>query len=383
MRISNRAAALEPSIIREMSGRRRPTSIDLSLGEPALPPEPELLERAFARLKSGPQGYTMNAGMPELREAIARHHALAGRGGAEHVIVTVGSEEAVFLALTTLLEVGDEVLIPEPGYPAYRGIARLLGATPVSYAIRRETGLVPRAEAIARVLTPRARVLVLNGPSNPFGTIDDAEELARLADLARQHDVAVVSDEIYRDLYYRAAPPPSITTLHDEAILIGGLSKSCAMTGLRLGYLVAPADLVKKATLAHQLMVTCAPRIAQLMALDVFEHPEHLRAHVPFYARAREAIEAARPTLPAEAPLHLGDGAFYAVLDVSRFAGGDPLRLALELLDEEDVVAVPGIAFGPAGDWFFRLSYAAGADAIREGLARIARFLGRRIERAR
>lgn len=373
--LAARVSSLSPSIIREMFARRRETSVDLSLGEPALGPEPELIAVAERALHAGPQGYTMNAGLTELRAAIGAHHGLPGRASADNVIVTVGSEEAVFLTMTTLLDPGDEVLIPEPGYPAYRGIAKVLGATVKTYPVTRETGLIARADAIEAALGPKTKLLILNSPSNPFGMVDDPEELARIARLADARGFWVLSDEIYADLWYGAAPPPTIAPLTDRAILVNGLSKSCAMTGFRLGYLVAPKEMVPKAILAHQLLVTCAPRISQNMALEVFRRPEILRRHVPYYLEARAAIAQVRGELPEGATLTVGEGAFYAILDVSRWAQGDPLALAIDLLDKEDVVAVPGVAFGPSGDWFFRLSYAAGAEAISTGLRRIAKYL--------
>ncbi len=373
--LAARVSSLSPSIIREMFARRRETSVDLSLGEPALGPEPELIAVAERALHAGPQGYTMNAGLTELRAAIGAHHGLPGRASADNVIVTVGSEEAVFLTMTTLLDPGDEVLIPEPGYPAYRGIAKVLGATVKTYSVTRETGLIARADAIEAALGPKTKLLILNSPSNPFGMVDDPEELARIARLADARGFWVLSDEIYADLWYGAAPPPTIAPLTDRAILVNGLSKSCAMTGFRLGYLVAPKEMVPKAILAHQLLVTCAPRISQNMALEVFRRPEILRRHVPYYLEARAAIAQVRGELPEGATLTVGEGAFYAILDVSRWAQGDPLALAIDLLDKEDVVAVPGVAFGPSGDWFFRLSYAAGAEAISTGLRRIAKYL--------
>jgi aminotransferase len=383
--LAARAAALSPSIIREMSGRRRPTSIDLSLGQPSRPPDLDLLARAHARLAEVGHGYTENAGMPELRALVARHFAFPGRDRAENAIITVGSEEAVFLALMACVDPGGEVLIPQPGYPAYDGIVRTVGATPVPYAVDAASGFVARAERLEALCTPRTRALILNGPSNPFGSVDDPAELARIAALVEARGLVVISDEIYRELVYGEALPPSICALTARSIFVSGLSKNCALTGYRLGYLVAEAGFAKQATLLHQLMVTCAPRLAQLAAIEIFREPERLRAHVPFYAEARRRLEEVGRALPAGATLHLGAGAFYAILDVSRFLPpeepGQPapvMRLALELLDEEDVVVVPGIAFGPGGGWFWRLSYAAGADIAGEGLARVARFLARR-----
>lgn len=374
---AQRVGLLQPSIIREMSNRRRPTSIDLSLGEPALPPDPELLDRAFAKLKAGPQGYTHNAGLPELREGFARLHGFPGRGAAENVIVTVGSEEALFLAMSALLDPGDGVLMPDPGYPAYLGIARVLGARALPFSVSREEGLRQTAASIERAYQPGAKLLILNSPSNPFGTVIPRDELERIARFAADKDLVVVSDEIYRDLYYGPEAPASICELMERSFFVGGLSKSCAMTGLRLGYLIGEAEFMKKATLLHQLMVTCAPRLAQLAALEVVARPELLRAHVPHYEAARAKVHELSARFPAHARVLLGDGAFYAIVDVEAAAQGDPLALALRLLDEEDVVAVPGVAFGASGAWFLRLSYAAGAEKVGAGFERLAAFLAR------
>lgn len=375
--LSKRARQLQPSIIREMSNRRRPTSIDLSLGEPALAPDAALLERAFAKLKAGPQGYTHNAGLAELREGIAGLHRLPGRAAAENVIVTVGSEEALFLAMSALLDPGDGVLVPDPGYPAYLGITCVLGAKALPFQVTRAEGLLQTSEAIERAYQPGAKVLILNSPSNPFGTIIPKEELERIARFAAEKDLVVISDEIYRDLYYGPEAPTSICELMERSLFVGGLSKSCAMTGLRLGYLIGEAEFMKKATLLHQLMVTCAPRLAQLAALEVVSRPELLRAHVPYYEAARARVRTLAPSFPETARVLLGDGAFYAIVDVESAAQGDPLALALRLLDEEDVVAVPGTAFGASGHWFLRLSYAAGADQVGQGLERLSAFLSR------
>lgn len=376
--LSRRAEALAPSLIREMSRRRKPTSVDLSLGQPARSADEDILRGAFADLLRTGTGYTDNAGLFELREAIARRHAIPGRDRAENVIVTVGSEEAVFLAVLASVDPGDEVLVPEPGYPAYAGIVRLLGGVPVAYPIERSSGLRVSAAEVEARLGARARAIILNSPSNPFGAVDERAELERLAALAGDRGLVLISDEIYRDLVYGRAPPLSVAELTPRSLFVAGLSKSCSFTGLRLGYLIADEGFVRKATLAHQLAVTCAPRLAQLAALRVLMEPSRLGANLPYYEEARRTIRERASLLPPGAELLLGEGAFYAVLDVAAYARGDPMALALELLEEEDVVVVPGTAFGPSGAWFWRLSYAAGAGAAGEGLERIARFLERR-----
>lgn len=373
--VSARVLELSPSIIRDMFARRKKTSLDLSLGEPAMPVEADLLERAISALKSGPQGYTDNGGLPALREAIAAHYKFEGRDKLENVCVTVGSEEAVYLAMMSTLDPGDEVLIPEPGYPAYKNIAKLLGARAVPYVVSRETGLTARAEAVGKALTDRTRLVVLNSPSNPFGTIDTGEDLKKIAELAEQRGFTVLSDEIYRDLFYGDDLVPSICRMTKNSIFVCGLSKSCSMTGLRLGFMIGGSRLMRQATMAHQMLVTCAPRISQLAAIEVFREPSRFSAHLPYYKAARAAIATVKDLLPEDAPLFLGEGAFYAILDVSAYAKGDPMALAIELLEREDVVVVPGNAFGAGGEWFWRISYAAGAEAAKEGITRIARFL--------
>lgn len=376
IRLAPAAAGLGPSIIRAMSARRGPKTVDLTLGQPGRGPDADLVERAFRAYANGPPGYTENAGLPELRAAIARHF---GRAGAEEVVVTVGSEQAVYLALTCLIAPGDEVLVPEPGYPAYPAIVRLLGATPVPYPVERSAGLVPRIEDLVAVATSRTRVVVWNVPSNPFGSFPPPEVSEALVSEARARGWAVVSDEIYRDLRYTEAPFVTPADLSPDVLRVSGLSKSCALTGFRIGYLCGPAGFVAKATLAHQLMVTCAPRPSQLLALEIFREPDRLRAHVPGYAVTRAALAEVAPALPPGAELHLGEGAFYAVVDVERWLpeAGETrtLDLALALLDAEDVAVVPGIAFGSRGDWFLRLSFAGPSEVAAEGLRRVARFL--------
>ena len=372
---SRRAHALKPSIIRQMSQRRRASSIDLTLGQPCLPPDAQILEAAQRRLHDEGHGYTQNAGLPELRALVAEHHGLPQRGGPEHVVMTVGSEQGVYMALMACIDPGHEVLVPEPGYPAYRGIVELLGGVAVPYHPERDTGLVARAEALEPLITERTRAVVLNDPNNPFGTVLPSDELDRLAELVERHKLVAVCDEIYRDLRYDGQLHDSLAARTARAVLVGGLSKSCALTGHRLGYVIADEQTAAAMTLMNQLMVTCAPRPAQYVGLQVFLTPGALRAHVPHYEASREAVRQAGAALGPKNPMHLGQGAFYAVIDVQHQAQGDSLGLAMRLLEDKDVVVVPGVAFGPSGEWFWRLSYAGGPDELQLGLRRIADFL--------
>ena len=373
MKLSPEAANLQPSLIREMSRRRGASTIDLTLGQPGQPPDRKIIEAALEAYWKGAPGYTENAGLIELREMLASHYS---RKGPESVLVTVGSEQAVYLTLSCLISPGDEVLVPEPGYPAYPAIVRFLGGVPIPYPISVSERLMPSVDEVCARGTDRTRVLIWNSPSNPFGSIPGEERTLEMVQQARKRGWVFISDEIYRDLVYQ---PSTIfpSDYGDDIVMVSGLSKSCSLTGFRLGYVLAPSEFIAKATLANQLMVTCAPRLSQLMALEIFRRPEQLTASLPIYRAARHALLKSAHLLPSGAELYLGPGAFYAVLDVSQWAKtmGGSMGLALRLIDSVDVAVVPGIAFGPSGDWFWRLSYAGGADSAEEGLGRIAEFL--------
>ena len=369
--LSSAALSLKPSIIREMAAKKGPDTVDLTLGQPAWGPDKELLDRALQAYTQGTQGYTQNAGMPELRALIAEHHGCQ----TEQVLVTVGSEQAVYLAISAIVEAGDQILIPMPGYPAYPGICRMLGAEPVSYTLGKENGFLPDLEELSSLVTDRTKVMLVTTPCNPFGSMLSKSDCEALRTFLEKHNIILISDEIYRDITYSNEAFVTPCTHADRQILISGLSKSCAMTGFRLGYLIAPSDFVKKATLVTQLMVTCPPRIAQLMAMEVFKDPRYLKLHMPIYTQARNSLLDGAKLLPEDAKLYMGEGAFYGILDVQNYAKGDSLALAIELLEKENVAVVPGIAFGQGGDWFWRLSYASSIQAAEEGIKRICSFL--------
>lgn len=361
---------LQPSLIRQIHALKRPTSLDVSLGEPTLDIEPELWARALERYQQHPKGYSANLGVPALRSAIAAYHGLPGRADADNVIVTVGSEEALFLCFFSLLEEGAQVIVTNPSYPAYAGLGTMCGAEVVKVAPSPHYSV--DVEAIARAVTPRTRLVVVGSPSNPFGRCDDAASLARLAALAEHHGFWVLSDEIYRELYFGAERPPSIATLTERSIVVSGLSKSCAMTGHRLGYLIAPAELVTAMWPVHQLTVTCAPTLAQALALEAFTEPRFLSAHRPHYeqryAAAKDALE--RHGLPFIAPA----GGFYVMCPVVP-EGVSAFELCKRLLAEQDVVAVPGSAFGSNGERFLRLSFSGEPGVFAEACSRLAAFL--------
>ena len=369
-------AGIAPSLIRAINARKRPGDVDLGLGEPTLRPDPAPFEAALARVRDEGLPYTPNAGDPALRQAIARYTAVPGMDAAANVCVTIGSEEALYLAIKAVLDPArDEALIVEPCYLAYPKLCALEGVRHRSVALDAADGFRPRADRVLDALRPETRMVILNTPCNPTGRVWPAAELRALADgLAARggEPVYVLSDEVYRELYYTPQRPASLADLYPHALVAGSLSKSNALTGLRLGWLLGPAEVVAAAAKVHQLVNTAASTFSSHVALEIFRRPEALSAHRPLYAgqRARLLELLARHGL-AHAPV---EGAFYCFVRLPERWAADSLGAAERLLDEHRVVTVPGIAFGHAGEGWLRLSWVATPDALAAGIQRIAEF---------
>jgi aspartate aminotransferase len=368
-------AGIAPSLIRAINARKRPGDVDLGLGEPTLRPDPAPFEAALARVRDEGLPYTANAGDPALREAIARYYAVPGMDAAANVCVTIGSEEALYLALKAVLDPArDEVLIVEPCYLAYPKLCALEGIRHRTVALGAADGFRPRADLVLDALGPDTRMVVLNTPCNPTGRVWPREELRALADglAARPEPVYVLSDEVYRELYYTPERPASVAELHPHAIVAGSLSKSNALTGLRLGWLIGPADVIAAATKVHQLVNTAASTFSSHVALEIFTRPETLGAHRPLYTEQRALLlDLLGRHAIAHAPV---EGAFYCFVRLPERWAADSLGAAEQLLEEHRVVTVPGVAFGDAGEGWLRLSWVATPDALTAGIERIAEF---------
>jgi aspartate/methionine/tyrosine aminotransferase len=360
-------------MIRRIFDGRRPTSINLGLGEPGFPVETALLDAGTARFREKRPGYTLNPGMPELRQLVARYFKVPHVPDAGGVIITAGAAEALYCVLTAVADPGDEIVILDPTFLANRTVAELLGLSVVAVPLDREHGFALDVEAIARAITPRTRAVILNSPCNPTGRVDRIDELRALVDATEGSGVWLISDEVYREIFFTPETPASVGHLSERGIVFGSLSKSCSMTGFRLGYVLSPAPLAKAISAVHQFTVTCAPTISQHLALEAFEHPEQMRVHLPRYRQQRSAIlnavdrELGLPVVPPE-------GGFYLFVDVRKLQIGS-VELAEKLLADADVVTVPGLAFGDNGEGFLRLSYAGQEADLVEGVRRIGNFL--------
>ena len=367
-----RLQGIEKSVIRQVFDRALPGSINLGLGEPDLP-TPDVIRRAAVKAIIEEQnGYTSHAGLKSLREKIAADYPHLDQDP-ERVIVTAGSQEALYLALLTLIDEGDEVLLPNPGFVAYPTIVKMAGGVAKFYRLPRENGFAFDADEFRRALSPRTKVVVCISPSNPTGRTLSRENLSSIAEAVREHGAYLISDEIYRELYYTPQRPESASAFFDRTIVIAGLSKSMSMTGWRLGWIGGEEAVIKAALVLHGYVTTCASTVSQKASLAAWsDEAEAARAGF------RQTFRARRDHLLQliESELGLGavtpEGAFYTMLDVREF--GPSMKVAEALL-EQRVITVPGAAFGSESEGFLRVSFCADHDTLAEGVRRIKRGL--------
>ncbi len=353
--------------------------ISLGVGEPDFVTPWTIRESCVYGLEQGYTSYTSNKGLTELREEIIRHHAeVDGLTGptADDVLVTVGVSEALDIAMRAILGPGDEILIPEPCYVSYSACATLAGGIPVAVPSRIENEFRVTPEDLEAHVTDRTKALLIGYPNNPTGAIMPREQLLKIADFARRHDLIVISDEIYGDLTYGGQPHVSFAALPgmaERAILLNGFSKAYAMTGWRIGYAIANPAIIAAMTKIHQYTILCAPITAQVAAIEALRRGEKYRLKMlAEYNRRRKFIYDGlnQLGLPAFEP----KGAFYIFPDV-RSTGLTSDEFAERLLTAEHVALVPGTAFGSCGEGYVRCSYATSLDKIAEALNRIENFL--------
>ncbi|OLE52446.1 MAG: hypothetical protein AUG51_17780, partial [Acidobacteria bacterium 13_1_20CM_3_53_8] len=348
--------------------RALPGSINLGLGEPDLP-TPDVIRKEAARIVVEEQnGYTQHAGLPSLRERIASDYRFL-EGKTERVIVTAGSQEALYLTLMTLVDVGDEVLLPDPGFVAYPTIVRMAGGTPIFYSLPAGNDFEFDAEDFRRRLSPRTKVVVCISPSNPTGRTLSNEDLRAMAAALEGTGVHVISDEIYIELYYTHEKPSTISDFYERTIVIGGLSKSMSMTGWRLGWLCGDESVIKSALVLHGYVTTCASTVSQKAALASWSD-EAERAREEIRRTFRERRDHLLSIIESELGLRAISprGAFYTMVDVSAY--GDSMSVAERML-EQRVITVPGSAFGTEGEGFLRVSFCADREVLDEGVRRM------------
>jgi aspartate/methionine/tyrosine aminotransferase len=359
---------IEKSLIRQVFDRARAGSINLGLGEPDLP-TPDVIRQAATRvIREEQNGYTTHAGLPALRERVAADYPYL-ESKPERVIITAGSQEALYLALMTLVDVGDEVLLPDPGFVAYPAIVRMAGGVPRFYRMPSARGFSFDAGEFRRALTPRTKVVVCISPSNPTGRTLSSEDLRAMSAALEDTNAYVVSDEIYRELYYTPGRPATISDFYPRTLVIGGLSKSMSMTGWRVGWLCGIDEVVRSALILHGYVTTCASTISQKAALaawtvDAEQAREQFRERFRVRRDHLLALVENELNLRAVAP----DGAFYSMVRIGE--GLSSMLVAEEML-EHGVITVPGVAFGSEGESYLRVSFCADEDKLALGVSRM------------
>jgi len=363
-----RLQGIEKSLIRQVFDRALPGSLNLGLGEPDLPTPDVVREAAIRVIRDEQNGYTSHAGLPALREKIAGEYEYLN-GDGDRVIVTAGSQEALYLALLAIVDEGDEVLLPNPGFVAYPTIVQMAAGKAVFYELPAAEDFSFDIESFRRALTPRTRAVVCISPSNPTGRVLSKDDLAAIADALKDHDAYLISDEIYRELYYDGERPASATSFHDRAIVISGLSKSMSMTGWRLGWICGEPSVIKTALVLHGYVTTCASAVSQKASLAAWsDEAESARAgfRQTFKTRRDHLLDLIRTQVDLRAVTP--DGAFYTMVDVSTY--GSSMEVAEALLQER-LITVPGSAFGSQSEGYLRVSFCADLDALSEGVERM------------
>lgn len=352
--------------------------VHLEVGEPDFPTPPHIVEAGVRALRDGMTTYVQSSGIPELRSAIAE--SMAERDvSAEpaNVVVTPGSKLMVFLALQALVEPGDEVLVPDPAYPAYAAVTGFIGARPVPYRVDPEYGM-DVAEVAAKI-TPRTRVLVINSPHNPTGHALDRGALGQLAELAERHDLTVMSDEIYRHLAFGSEPPVSIAALPGmsaRTVIVDGFSKAYCMTGWRLGFGVMPVRLAEHVGKLVNNSAACTAPFVQMAGIAALRGPQDgVRAMCAEFRLRRDLIVGALNAMPGVRCATPG-GAFYVFPDIAG-TGMTGEALAHSLLYDAGVACLPGTAFGTNGDRSLRFSYVRSRGEIERAMKKMGDQLGK------
>jgi aminotransferase len=352
--------------------------ISLGIGEPDFVSPWHIRDAAMLALERGVTSYTSNMGLLSLRRGISKY--VEKKTGIHYrpedeVLVTVGVSEGLDLAIRALVEPGDEVIYHEPSYVSYNPIITFAYGKPIAVQTKKENGFrLTRAELEEKV-TPKTKVLLLNYPNNPTGAILRREDVEEIAAFAIEHDLIVLTDEIYDELTYDREHFSiiSVPGMRERSIYLHGFSKAWAMTGFRMGFTCAPPELTEAMMKIHQYTMLCAPVLSQEASIEALKHAEEDIAYMKAeYKKRRNFIHASFEEMGV--PCIRPEGAFYAFADISRF-GMTSKEFALKLLDEENVACVPGTAFGACGAGFIRCSYATSLDEIKEAMIRIARFI--------
>ncbi|MBQ1260024.1 MAG: aminotransferase class I/II-fold pyridoxal phosphate-dependent enzyme [Clostridia bacterium] len=379
--LSESSVSLKPSGIRKFFDfvESRPDCIALTVGQPDFVTPWHIREAAVQSLTEGKTYYTSNAGTLKLREEISRYLVrrfdMPVYDPKSEIVVTVGGSEAIDLAFRALINSGDEVIIPEPSFVCYSPLVKMAGGTAVTVETVFEDEFKLTPEMLKKAITDKTKMLVLPYPNNPTGAILTREELEKIADVIRDTDIVILTDEIYAEMTY-GLKHTSITSLpgmRERTVVVSGFSKSYAMTGWRLGYVCAPEPIAKQMLKIHQFGIMCAPTTSQFAAIEALVNgDEDIEMMIEEYNRRRRYIYKGLKDIGIDS--FEPKGAFYIFPDIRKF-GMSSDEFCQRLLDEYDCAIVPGNAFGDCGEGFARISYAYSVKHIASALERIEAFV--------
>ncbi len=361
---SDRVLSIELSGIRKIFDMAQGNVINLGLGEPDFQPPPEAMEAIHEAVKEGYNKYGPSKGFPELREAIAQKFSEYGNFSANNVLVTTGATEGMLTTMLALLNPGEEVLYPNPGFVTYRPHILIAGGRPVDYPLMQENEFMPTQEELQKRITPRTKAIIVNYPNNPTGGVIDESHIKMIIDLAEDNDLIIISDEVYFHLTYDS-PPQTFLGKYDKVIFVNSFSKEFAMTGWRLGYLIAPSEFIEQIGKMHYYTVACPQSPIEYAAMVALQKSryytdmmcERFRARRKLIYELLKKIDGVNPNMPK--------GAFYMFPRIELNA--DPRDIVMETV-KRGVLCTPGEAFGSAGKRHIRFSYAASEENIKKGM---------------
>lgn len=382
IKVSKVSQQVQPSLTRKLFNlaKQYDDVIDFTLGDPDIQPHQDIKDAGCRAIQLGKTRYSQNAGLLELRESIARYYKKQEGfdfNPTTEVIVTVGAMEGLYLSMLSLLNPEDEVIIPAPYYVNYVQMVNMCHATPVVVDKSNTEELSFDVEDIEKVITSKTRAIIINTPSNPSGKIISWEKIEQLAQIAKKHDLVVIADEVYKCLIYDQTQFKSIVSIEgmrERTILINSLSKEFCMTGWRIGYVIAPEEVIAAMTKLQENIVACAPLPSQYAAIQALSGEDNYsQSMVEIFTKRRnvlvEGIQSI-PLLKCTPP----DATFYLMVDISA-TGMKSEEFAIELLKSVQVALVPGITYGLSCDNYVRIAFTLEEEKIREGIKRIASFV--------
>ena len=381
MKNSQRVSDFPRSGIRKMSALALSMDdvVSLCIGEPDLATPAHIVEAGITALRDGLTHYAPSGGLWELREAVANRYKneMSIDYGPENVIITTGTTQGLFHSFVGILNPGDEVIIPDPYYPNYLGQFHLAGAKVVTVPVTEENGFRLQAEDIERAVTPKTRALLINSPNNPTGALLEEEDILKIAQVVKKHDLTVISDEVYDSIIYDGRTYCSIAQIpgmKERVIIHNGFSKTYAMTGWRLGYIVAPSEYIEQSIYLQESLISCAPTFPQKAAIAALEGPQDcVKEMLNIYSRRRTIVIDGLNDIPGVS-CYPTAGAFYAFPNIRSF-GKSSEEFAVDLLKKGKVATVPGSYFGDNGEGYLRLSFAASDEDLRKGIHRFRKYV--------